>query len=174
MKTINTKDMMKAHAEIVRVKSTRDFENRMARSGYGNEEKTAKAEEALKAAREAFWESAKTLTAAIKEEEGRANQRTITAEDIIERLYTIENGLNISKKSLEGVRVHVDENAQNFPKSYKYRAESTHFSAEYKAGSWRITGISREACLPATRKVSITLTEEARKAVIGRIENGIL
>lgn len=108
------------------------------------------------------------LTAAIKEAEGRATARTITAADIIDTLNDIEHELRISKKAMNGIHIRADINAQKFPGSYKYIPESTHFQATYKNGSWRITSITREVCRQGMH-IEVTHTEESRKAILDRM-----
>lgn len=109
------------------------------------------------------------LTKAIKEEEGRATARTITAEEVVDELERIETRLGIAKKALNGVRVLVDMNAQSFPNAYKYTPESTHFEATFKNGSWRVTNIYRLRCCSPNKRVEVAHTEESRKAVIERM-----
>lgn len=107
------------------------------------------------------------LTNAIKEVEGRASARTITAADIINSLKDYTETLGITKKAMEGVEVWIDPNAQKFPKAYKYDPTSTQFQAEYKSGCWRITEITRFHC--DTRKVVATMPEATKKAIIERL-----
>ena len=111
---------------------------------------------------------AESLTAAIKDAEGRATARTITASDIADVLLEVEKTLGISKKALEGVRVDIDLNAQTFPNSYKYIPESTQFTAVYKSGSWRVTDIRRDRCRGVKSRIRVTHTEESKAALIDR------
>ena len=177
MKTkINTKAMLEAHKDALFSRAKYDYELNLLKTGnaFGTQEKVDRAKDEMDAKIKAFNDAASTLSAAIKEAEGRATARTITARDIISRLKEIEKGLNISKKNMNGVSVHVDENAQTFPSAYKFTPESTHFFATFKGGSWIITGIERARCGSASKKVTITLTEEAKAAIIDRIEAGLL
>lgn len=111
--------------------------------------------------------SEKTINAlqeAIKEAEGRATARKISYHDIFTRIEAVEGKLKITKKAMNGIKICCDPNAQDFPKAYKYTPESTHFVAEYKNGSWRITNIFRDVC--GKHDIKIELTEEAEKAIL--------
>ena len=177
MKTkINTKTMLEAHKEAFFARAKYDYELNLLKTGsaFGKPEKVDRAKNEMEAKIKAFNDAASTLSAAIKEAEGRATARTISANDIVSRLKEIEKGLNIPKKNMNGVSVDVDENAQDFPRAYKYTPESTHFYATFKGGAWIITGIERARCKRDSQKITITLTEEAKAAIIDRIEAGRL
>ena len=101
---------------------------------------------------------------AIREAEGRATARTITAGDVFRAIQEIETALNIPKKYTVGITAHIDYNAQVFPRAYKYTPESTHFEIERAAAGWYITSISRDTC--GRKRYRLTLTEDAKKAII--------
>ena len=103
------------------------------------------------------------LTIAIKEAEGKATARTIKASDIQYILHDISEG--IPKAKLHGTKVHYD-GAQHFPNAYKYRAESTHWSAENIKGKWYVTSISRGTCPNRIKNTWIEFSEEAKKRII--------
>ncbi len=119
---------------------------------------------------EIYLKKREKLEKAIKEAEGRATARTITVSDIMESLRYIEKKLGVPKKALEGCKIYVDINAQDFPKAYKYIPESTHFSAEFVHGSWRITNISRGQIRKPSKRYLVDLTEDAKKAILGEYE----
>lgn len=81
------------------------------------------------------------LTKAIKEAEGRATARTITADDIVDILSRI----TVPKSKLNGTIVKYD-GAEHFPSTYKYLPESTHFIAKNSNGKWYITDLFRSVC----------------------------
>jgi hypothetical protein len=113
------------------------------------------------------------LSDAISEAEGKASVRGISPYIILDALSGIERSLNIPKKHLEGVKVHCDPNAQSFPRAYRRASHghsplSTQFDAEYTKGSWRITSITRTYC--GTHEADLTLTDEAKAAIIRRFE----
>ena len=100
----------------------------------------------------------------IQEAQARATVRLINTEDIFRWLHRIGCRLNITKTAMQGVSIHCDPNAQDFPRTYKYKAESTQFDAYYKNGAWRITGISRGIC--EKKRVQIELTASAKEAIL--------
>lgn len=103
----------------------------------------------------------------IQEVEGKASMRTITYNDIIKATQHIEKKLGIPKKYMEGVRYDVDLHAQNFPKAYKYRAESTQFTVEFSKGKWRLVSIGRCYTRTAGHDYKcLTMPEETKKAII--------
>jgi len=107
------------------------------------------------------------LENAIKEAEGRATLRTIQAKTILIVLNDIDYRFAFaSKKSREGLKINVDYNAQDFPNAYKYTPESTHFTAEYKNGSWRITGVYRDRCRRSGNEYLITMPDQLKEALI--------
>lgn len=111
------------------------------------------------------------LDAAIKEAEGRARVRKITAEHICSALSEFEKDLKISKKALEGTKVSYDSNADGYSNSYKRRygiPEGSQFEAIFCSGGWRITRIHRSTC--ATKQRQAVLSETAKKALIARFE----
>lgn len=107
------------------------------------------------------------IAEAINEAEGRATVRTITYWSIVFEMKRLEEILNVSKKSLEGVVVDVDENASKFPNAYNYTPESTHYTAVMKGGKWRIYNICRSRC--TTLKFHTHLTDEAKLAIIEKM-----
>jgi len=106
------------------------------------------------------------LTAAIKEAEGRASVRCITAEDIIMAADKITKRLGVTKKNLIGSVALVDINAQDFPNAYRYTPESTQFRMEYTASGWAVTEIMRARTHAAGHAATITLTDAAQQEII--------
>ena len=100
--------------------------------------------------------------------QSRATARTITPADMVNALDAVEKRLGISKKALDGCRVDIDINAQTFPCSYKYAAESTQFSAVYMRGGWRVTSVNREKCRAPDMRYRVNLTGTAKAAIIDR------
>ena len=82
---------------------------------------------------------------AIKEAEGRAKERTIIYKDIVDAIKAIEKKFSFAtKKSMDGLKVMVDMNAQTYPKAYKYQPQATFFGIRYSKGSWRLICVERE------------------------------
>lgn len=115
---------------------------------------------------EEFKESISKLSESIREAEGRATARTITANGIILELLDITEKLHISKKAMNGIKLYCDMNAQTFPGAYKYIPQSTVFEAEFRNGSWRIAEVKRDTC--GTARVRIIHTEESKAAILAR------
>lgn len=109
------------------------------------------------------------LNEAIKEAEGSARERTITADKVLYELKQYEEKLGIPKKALKGVTVHIDPNAQHFPVSYKYIPMSTMFWAEHNGREWVLTRILRARCTES--KGSACLTSLAKDALVKAMSN---
>ena len=115
-----------------------------------------------------FLTTADNLINTINEVEKRCFVRTINAELICETIKGIENRLhNLSKKALNGTSFGYDVNAQDFPRAYKYRPESTQFSAKHNGKEWVITDIWRGLC--NKKKCDITLSDTASEALFEKI-----
>ena len=145
MKPINTNEMRKSYAEYRKSKCNHDFWS-------------------------VFCDKSEKLANEISRVEGRASARTIAPDNIMEALETVEKELGITKKALDGCKISVDYNAQDFPNAYKYTPVSTHFDAEFRSGSWRITDISREKTRRLKERYHVTLTEEAKREIMQRYE----
>lgn len=120
----------------------------------------------IAAAKQILNDTTGKLSDAIKAAEGRAKERTADAVGILSAIGEIEKRLNITKKSLDGVKITVDINAQDFPRAYKYTPNSTIFEAVFRGGKWRITDIYRSRTHAAGRGTVVQLTEAAKAAII--------
>lgn len=107
------------------------------------------------------------IEAAIKTAEGKATVRRISFADIVTALSDYQKRLNISKRALEGVIVHIDVNAQKFPNAYKFTPESTQFSAVMLKGKWRIYNICRAKCTDV--RFYSHFTAENKTAIIEKL-----
>lgn len=108
---------------------------------------------------------------AIRIAEGRASVRQISAETILNVADGITKRLDIPKKSMIGIKVYADPNAQQFPRAYKYNPESTHFEMEYKSSGWNLVYVSRNTTKAPSKAYCIVFTEEAKKALVERNMN---
>lgn len=109
------------------------------------------------------------LNAAIKEAEGRATARTISA-DVITRIIE-KASRNIPKKKLSGTIVYYD-GAEHFPYAYKYIPMSTHFEAENFNGRWYVTYIYRDVCPNRkTSSVKVSYSDTAKEYIIKEASN---
>ena len=106
------------------------------------------------------------INAAIKEAEGKATARTIGYDDIVSELSWLESFWKVPKKALTGSTVWVDTNAQTFPGAYNYIPESTHFKAKKTASGWSLVDVCRFKCGGPRSEFQVTLTDEAREAII--------
>lgn len=82
----------------------------------------------------------------ISEAEGKATARCLTYPALKLRIAQLEKTLGISKKDMEGIKYDLDDNAQSFPRAYKYKADSTHAVIERTGGKWRLTNVYRYTC----------------------------
>lgn len=113
--------------------------------------------------------SIEKLDNAIREAEGRATARCISAKEMIEYAGDFTGAYNIAKKAMVGLVVDVDINAQDFPSAYKYTPESTHFTMEYTTSGWKAIYIGREKCRPHTQTfIVLNMPEETKTALINR------
>ena len=110
------------------------------------------------------------LQAAIEEAEGRAKARTITAMTVLWAVKEVEQTLSIPKKHMIGIRVRCDLHAQKYPNAYKYTPESTQFNLERFPSGWFVTDIERWRTGGTEKKFTITLTDDAKAALIERFE----
>ncbi len=111
-------------------------------------------------------ENLNAITQVIKEAEGRARERTITAQDVVDACIEVEKALRIPKCALDGVQIVVDVNAQSFPNAYKYVPESTHFKATYKGRCWRLDSVERSKCNGPTTRIRVIHTDASKSALI--------
>ena len=111
-----------------------------------------------------------TMTKAIEAAQRNAIVRTITAEGVIKAIETVNNKLGISKLALKGVEVTIDINAQTFPKSYNGIPESTIFTAVHNGIDWYLINVRRSRCRSFNSRYVVILTDEAKQAIINRME----
>lgn len=157
MKEFNTKNICKAYITYVeakrRLKNVNEWNRERLKSEYNEVEAT-------------FEAKAAKLNKIISAAQGKAKERLIDAAAVCEALEDINDKLSITKKAMEGIKASVDINAQNFPSAYKYRAQSTRFTAVFRGGAWRITSIERYDCRRENEKFALMLTDAAKQAII--------
>ncbi len=108
---------------------------------------------------------------AIKAAEGRATQRTITYDDIVEAIQHLEKKLGIAKKDMLGTYATIDIHAQNFLRAYKYRAESTIFRISRGAAGWDLTDVERYYTARDGHGYSVHLSPAAEKAILESMQD---
>ena len=112
------------------------------------------------------------LNGELKTVQKGARVRTITAEKILSYLACLERDLNIPRRCLNGLKVRIDCNAQNYANAYNGTPFSTQFEAEYRNG-WKITSIKRCEAKRNGKKHRydiLAISDEAREKIV---ENAI-
>lgn len=100
-----------------------------------------------------------------------ARVRTITAEKMLSALACLERNLGVSRRYLDGLRVRIDCNAQDYAKAYNGIPYSTQFEAEYHNG-WKITSIERCEAKRNGRKHKydiLAISNEARAKIVENV-----
>ena len=100
-----------------------------------------------------------------------ARVRTITAEKMLSALACLERNLGVPRRCLDGLKVRIDCNAQDYAKAYNGIPYSTQFEAEYMDG-WKITSIERCEAKRNGRKHKYDILEisnEAREKIVENV-----
>lgn len=85
------------------------------------------------------------IEAELTKAQGRARERLVSYDDILNDIEHIERGLSrVPKRYWQGARFRVDRHAQNFPQSYKWRAESTQYTLTRGETYWTVSSIERD------------------------------
>ena len=111
------------------------------------------------------------INEAIKAVEGKATARLLTAESILKDVEWFTIRLHFpKKKNLYGVEIKVEQN-QTMPRAYKYSASGTWYTMQNVKGKWFLVDVGRDAIRQATRKWTITMTDEQKLAAMNDILN---
>lgn len=100
-----------------------------------------------------------------------ARVRTITAEKMLSALACLERNLGVPRRCLNGMKVRIDCNAQDYAKAYNGIPYSTQFDAEYHNG-WKITSIERCEAKRNGRKHKydiLAISNEARAKIVENV-----
>lgn len=100
-----------------------------------------------------------------------ARVRTITAEKILRYLAYLEKSLHVPRRCIDGLRVRIDCNAQDYANAYNGTPYSTQFEAEYHNG-WKITSIERCEAKRNGRKHKydiLAISNEAREKIVENV-----
>lgn len=97
--------------------------------------------------------------------QNRCTQRLLTFDRMAEILSSVEKELSISKAKMKGISITYT-GAERFPASYRYSPECTSFDAKHDGKLWHITDIHRMVCPNRNENLSLTLTDEAKDALI--------
>lgn len=109
------------------------------------------------------------LATALDEAQAHSRARTLTTEDVEHILEKVTAEIGVSRSALTGTKLHYT-GAEHFPSAYKYRPESTHFTAEHNGRAWVVTDIFRSTCPNRRANVSISLSQSAKTALVARME----
>ena len=110
------------------------------------------------------------LTDALETIQARCSVRTLIADEVEDILNNATSKLGISKKAMAGTKL-LYTGAERFPNAYKYRPESTRFTAEHNGRYWVVTSITRDTCPNREDDTHLYLSESAQKALIARFES---
>lgn len=81
-----------------------------------------------------------------------ARTRTVDVDEVYGAISVLEQKFkDCTKKSMEGLIVRVDLNAQCFPNVYRGVPMSTHFMLTYEKRSWRFVRAERLRCVGPCR-----------------------
>ena len=96
----------------------------------------------------------------------RTRTRTISVDNLFEMIITIDYKLDIAETMMIGIIADVDYNAQQFANAYKYVPKSTHVTIAKVASGWALTNVRRDICRGPGSKYILTLTDEAKTALV--------
>lgn len=114
-------------------------------------------------------EHVERLEKALAEAQGKSYARTLTPDGLVGVLASVSVKLSIPRTHMRGITVHYT-GANTFPSSYTHQPMSTHFRATHNGRYWVVTDIFRAVCPARHDDVSLTLTDEAKRAIIHRLE----
>lgn len=101
-----------------------------------------------------------------------ARTRTVDIDDVYNAIVVLERKFeDCTKKSMEGLIVHVDLNSQHFPNAYAGIPMSTHFVLIYEKRSWRFVRAERSRCGEFKRFEVTYLPDPMREELLKRFES---
>lgn len=101
-----------------------------------------------------------------------ARTRTVDIDDVYSAVVALERKFeDCTKKSMEGLIVHVDLNSQRFPSAYAGIPMSTHFVIIYEKRSWRFIRAERLRCGEFKRFEVSYLSDLMREELLKRFES---
>lgn len=100
-----------------------------------------------------------------------ARTRTVDIDEVYGAVAVLERKFeDCTKKSMEGLTVHVDLNSQDFPNAYRGVPMSTQFTLIYEKRSWRFVYAERMRC-GASKRYGVTLTDAMREDLLKQFES---
>lgn len=101
-----------------------------------------------------------------------ARTRVVDVEDVYGAVAVLERKFeDCTKKSKEGLIVHVDLNSQALPNAYRGIPMSTHFVLIYEKRSWRFIRAERLRCGVTNRCEVSYLPDPMRKELLKQFES---
>lgn len=101
-----------------------------------------------------------------------ARTRTVDIDDVYGAVAVLERKFeDCTKKSMEGLIVHVDLNSQDFPNAYRGIPLSTHFVLIYEKRSWRFIRAERLRCGGNNRYEVSYLPDPMREELLKRFKS---
>lgn len=118
-------------------------------------------------------ENVEAIKAAIDAAEGKATVRTLTVDDLTEKLDDAERVLMWPpKKDLAGTRIRVHASTEKLPSAYRYRADSTQAVCEHDGKGWVLVEVVRDRLRQSAvykRGLEIEPSEGARAHMLATI-----
>nr|DAW60984.1 MAG TPA: hypothetical protein [Caudoviricetes sp.] len=101
-----------------------------------------------------------------------ARIRTVDIDEVYGAVTVLERKFeDCTKKSMEGLIVHVDLNSQDFPNAYHGIPMSTHFVLIYEKRSWRFIRAERLRCGWTNRYEVSYLPDPMREELLKRFKS---
>lgn len=101
-----------------------------------------------------------------------ARARTVDVDEVYGAVSVIEQKFkDCTRKSMEGLIVHVDLNSQHFPNAYAGIPMSTYFVLVYEKRSWRFVRAERLRCGGSKRYEVTYLPDPMREELLKRFES---
>lgn len=111
----------------------------------------------------------KPISDAIHAAEGKASARTMFAHLLARQVRELEEGLNIPKKAMDGMRVRIisEFGFRRAPRSWKYPAMATAAFLTNRRGAWQIYEIRRIDTRGIARAITVLhLPDAARDKIV--------
>ena len=115
--------------------------------------------------------NAERIMEQIRSVQGRATERIIDSFEQIRHIISeVENRIGDMKKNDLEETYFVYDFRHHFPRSYKYKAQSTHIKVMFYNGSWKLIDCDRYNCPNGNFRYSyeLCLSETAKRAILER------
>lgn len=96
-----------------------------------------------------------------------ARTRTVNIDDVYSAIATLDQKFeSCTKRSREGLVIHVDMRSRHFPSAYSGVSMSTHFVLMYEKRSWRFLHAARLRCGEGKRYEVVLLPDLMREELL--------